>query len=226
MLVVHVVPTASAVMSTLRMLKAAGIGAGDEVIVSAYGDDRAAEAVLALGARPVLADIDPDSYCLDARSVAAAVTSRTAAVVLAHRFGHPPDTDAMHELAHRHGLLVVEEPVAGQGREQAAYLSARLRGMRAPDVRAGHTFASFVVRVPGNGRPDRDAVARALKARGVECWVPVPAPLHRMPAFRRDVRLPEAELASDETLALPLHGDVRRTASACNALGGLLQPAY
>ncbi|MEV0094379.1 DegT/DnrJ/EryC1/StrS family aminotransferase [Streptomyces sp. NPDC050738] len=213
-------------MSTLRLLKAAGIGAGDEVIVSAYGDVEAAEAVRAVGGMVVLADIDPDTYCLDARSVEISVTSRTAGVVLTHRFGHPPDMVAMRELARRRGLFVVEQAVVGDGREQAAYLSERLRGMRTPSLGAGHSCESYVVRVPGNGRPDRDAVARALKVRGVECWVPVPAPLHRLPAFRRDVRLPEAELASDETLALPLHGDVRRTAAACNALGGLLQPAF
>ncbi|WP_443071420.1 DegT/DnrJ/EryC1/StrS family aminotransferase [Streptomyces sp. NBC_01465] len=213
-------------MSTLRLLKAAGVGAGDEVIVSAYGDVEAAEAVRAVGAVVVLADIDPDSYCLDAGSVEAAVTSRTAGVVLTHRFGHPPDAAGMRELGRRRGLLMVEQVVAGQGREQAVYLGERLRGMRTPSLVEGHTCESYVVRVPGNGRPDRDAVARVLKARGVACWVPVPVPLHRVPAYRRDVRLPQAELASDETLALPLHGDVRRTAAVCNALGGLLQPAF
>ena len=86
------------------------------------------------------------------------------------------------------------------------------------------------MRVPGNGRPDRDAFARALRRRGVTCRVPVQTPVHRMPRFRRDIRLPETERAADETLAVPVdaglgHRDVRRIIAACNALGGLLQPA-
>lgn len=66
---------------------------------------------------------------------------------------------------------------------------------------------------------------------GVECRVPVKTPVHRMPGFRRDVHLPETERAADETLALPVDGtltkrEMQRIVSACNALGGLLQPAF
>lgn len=100
-----------------------------------------------------------------------------------------------------------------------------------PDGGDGHTYQQYVVRVPGNGRPDRDAFARALRGKGVECRVPVKTPLHRLPEFRRCVSLPETELAADETLALPVDAsltkrDMQRIVSACNALGGLLQPAF
>lgn len=61
--------------------------------------------------------------------------------------------------------------------------------------------------------------------------MPVKTPVHRMPAFRRDVFLPETERAADETLALPLDGastkrELQRIVSVCNALGGLLQSAF
>lgn len=84
------------------------------------------------------------------------------------------------------------------------------------------------MRVPGNGKPDRDAFARAVRAKGVQCSVPVKTPVHRMPGFRRDVCLPETERAADETLALPIGGEMsrrelQRLVSTCNALGGLLQ---
>ena len=90
---------------------------------------------------------------------------------------------------------------------------------------SGHTYQQYVVRVPGNGRPDRDAFARAVRARGVECWVPVKTPVHRMPGFRRDVYLPETERAADETLALPVDAaltkrEMQRIVSACNASVG------
>ncbi|MFR0356835.1 DegT/DnrJ/EryC1/StrS family aminotransferase [Streptomyces sediminimaris] len=220
------------------MLRAAGVGLGDEVVVSAFGNVEVAQAVAMAGALPVFADIDPVTYCLDPVAVEAAVTPRTAAVVVVHRFGRPADVARLHGVGRRHGLLVLEEAEpevpygeVAQRRERAAYLDGRLRGVRTPDGGDGHTYQQYVVRVPGNGRPDRDAFARAVRARGVEAWVPVKTPVHRMPEFRRCVSLPETERAADETLALPVDAaltkrDLQRVVGACNALGGLLQPAF
>jgi dTDP-4-amino-4,6-dideoxygalactose transaminase len=118
-------------------------------------------------------------------------------------------------------------------RQHAAYLDVRLRGVGIPSVALGvqHAYTDYVVRVPGNGRPDRDAFKQALRARGVACYVPVKTPVHRTAEFRTDVRLPESERAADETLALPVQAsmtrrELQRVVSACNGLGGLLmEPA-
>ncbi|MFF3204122.1 DegT/DnrJ/EryC1/StrS family aminotransferase [Streptomyces sp. NPDC002962] len=220
------------------MLRAAGVGVGDEVVVPAFGNVEVAEAVALVGALPVFADVDPVTYCLDPAAVAAVVTPRTAAVVVVHRFGRPAEVGRLRGVGQRHGLLVLEQGESeapydeiAQRRERAAYLDGRLRGVRMPDGGDGHTYQQYVVRVPGNGRPDRDAFARALRGKGVECRVPVKTPVHRLPEFRRCVSLPETELAADETLALPVDAsltkrDMQRIVSACNALGGLLQPAF
>ncbi|MCD7443200.1 DegT/DnrJ/EryC1/StrS family aminotransferase [Streptomyces lincolnensis] len=220
------------------MLRAAGVGIGDEVVVPAFGNMEVAEAVVLAGALPVFADIDPLTYCLDASTVEAAVTPRTAAVVVVHRFGRPADMIGLLGVGERHGLLVLQEGESeapydevAQRRERAAYLDAKLRGVRTPEGAVGHTYQQYVVRVPGNGRPDRDAFARAVRARGVECRVPVKTPVHRLPEFRRCVSLPETERAADDTLALPVDAsltkrDMQRIVGACNALGGLLQPAF
>ncbi|MFF7752975.1 DegT/DnrJ/EryC1/StrS family aminotransferase [Streptomyces sp. NPDC007971] len=220
------------------MLRAAGVGVGDEVVVPAFGNVEVAEAVALAGALPVFADIDPVTYCLDPASVEAAITSRTAAVVVVHRFGRSADIRRLHAAGQRHGVLVVEQGESeapydemAQRRERAAYLDAKLKGVQTPDGGDGHTYQQYVVRVPGNGRPDRDAFARALRAKGVECRVPVKTPVHRLPEFRRCVALPETERAADETLALPVEAslterEMQRVVSACNALGGLLQPAF
>ncbi|MFD5258577.1 DegT/DnrJ/EryC1/StrS family aminotransferase [Streptomyces bobili] len=220
------------------MLRAAGVGVGDEVVVPAFGNTEVAEAVTRVGALLAFADVDPVTYCLDPDAVRAAITPRTAALVAVHRFGRPADVGRLYELGARHGLLVLEQRESeapydevAQRRERAAYLDARLRGVRTPDGGDGHTYQQYVVRVPGNGRPDRDAFARALRGRGVDCRVPVKTPLHRQPEFRRYVSLPQTELAADETLALPVDAaltkrDMQRIVSACNALGGLLQPAF
>lgn len=219
-------------------LKSAGVATGDEVIVPAYDTGELARAVVAAGAVPVFADIDPLTYCLAPQAVHQAVTVRTAAVILVHRFGYPVDAAGFAQLASGRGVLVLEEEErAGLGgnvaqrRERARYLSRRLVGVETPAPAEGHRYQRYVVRVPGNGRPDRDAFARLLRRRGVQCEVPVPIPVHRMREFRRDGWvLGETERAADETLALPsLDGlseaELRRLVSACNALGGLLQPA-
>ncbi|MEU1465396.1 DegT/DnrJ/EryC1/StrS family aminotransferase [Streptomyces sp. NPDC005727] len=220
------------------MLRAAGVGSGDEVVVPAFGNVEVAEAVTQAGALPVFADIDPASYCLDASAVEAATTPRTASIVVVHRFGRRADIARMHQLGQRHGLLVLEQGESeapydemAQRRERAAYLDAKLKGVRTPDGSPGHTYQQYVVRVPGNGRPDRDAFARALRAKGIDCRVPVKTPVHRLSEFRRCVALPETERAADETLALPVDAsltkrEMQRIVSACNALGGLLQPAF
>lgn len=220
------------------MLRAAGVGAGDEVIVPAFGNVEIAEAVVLAGAVPVFADIDRASYCLDPDAVTAAVTSRTAAVAVVHRFGHPADVRRLRDVGQRHGILVLEQGESdapfderAQRRAHAMYLSGRLHGVVTPDGGEGHSYQQYVVRVPGNGRPDRDAFARSVRARGVDCRVPVKTPVHRTPKFWRDVCLPETERAADETLTLPVGAsltrrELQRVVSACNALGGLLQPAF
>ncbi|MEU6578748.1 DegT/DnrJ/EryC1/StrS family aminotransferase [Streptomyces sp. NPDC046805] len=220
------------------MLRAAGVGVGDEVVVPAFGNVDVAEAVILAGALPVFADIDPATYCLDPSEVEAVVTPRTAAVVVVHRFGRRADMERLLDVGQRRGLLVLEQGESeapheeiAQRRARAAYLDVKLRGVRTPDGGDGHTFQQYVVRVPGNGRPDRDAFVRAVRAKGVECQVPVQTPVHRLPEFRRFVSLPETERAADETLALPVDAsltkrEMQRIVSACNALGGLLQPAF
>ncbi|MCQ9184324.1 DegT/DnrJ/EryC1/StrS family aminotransferase [Streptomyces sp. IBSBF 2953] len=224
-------------MGTAAMLRAAGVGVGDEVVVPAFGNVEVAGAVALVGAQPVFADVDPATYCLDAVAVEAAVTARTAAVVVVHRFGRPAEIRRLHEVGRRHGLLVMEQAESetpydeiAQRRERAAFLDGRLRGVLTPESGVGHTYQQYVVRVPGNGRPDRDGFARALRSKGIECRVPVRTPSHRLAEFRQWVALPETERAADETLALPVDAsltkrDMQRIVSACNALGGLLEVA-
>jgi dTDP-4-amino-4,6-dideoxygalactose transaminase len=187
----------------------------------------------------VFADIDPETFCLDPAAVEAAVTSRTAVIAPVHQFGCRADTARLGHIARRHGLLLLDQepgrtsPVETDlRRTNAAYLTRRLTDVITPRVQPGaeHSFLQYVVRIPGNGRPDRDAYARALRARGVRCTVPVQTPVHRLPSFRRDAWLPETERAADECLALPVDAgmtrrEMQRVAAACNALGGLLQSA-
>ncbi len=88
---------------------AIGVGPGDEVIVSPYTMTASAIAPLVYGAVPVFADIDPNTLCLDPKSIEARITPRTKAILVVHIMGHPADMDAILEIARRHKLRVVED---------------------------------------------------------------------------------------------------------------------
>jgi perosamine synthetase len=90
-------------------LLGAGIGAGDEVIVPSFSFAATANAVVMAGARPVFADIDRATFCLDPDSVAERVTDRTAAIMPVHLYGHLADMVRLREIADRAGVLLVED---------------------------------------------------------------------------------------------------------------------
>jgi dTDP-4-amino-4,6-dideoxygalactose transaminase len=96
-------------------LTAAGIGVGDEVIVPGYTFVATATAALEIGAVPVFADVEPDTYTLDAASAAACVTPRTRAIMPVHIGGRPADMDAVLELAQRYDLKVIEDAAQAWG---------------------------------------------------------------------------------------------------------------
>lgn len=90
-------------------LRCLGIGPGDEVITSPLSAAYSALAIMMAGARPVFADIDPERLTLDPGAAAAAVTSRTAAILPVHLYGQPADMTALMAVAARHNLAVVED---------------------------------------------------------------------------------------------------------------------
>lgn len=96
-------------------LRAAGIRFGDEVIVPAYTWDGTATAALFVGAIPVFADIDPDTYCLDVESARRAVNGRTRAVLPVHLAMRFADMDSLLELAESRDLLVIEDCAHAHG---------------------------------------------------------------------------------------------------------------
>lgn len=96
-------------------LKALDIGPGDEVITQANTFIATLLAISYTGARPVLVDIDPVTFNMDAYAVERAVTPRTKAIVPVHLYGQPADMDSIGEVAARHDLRVVEDACQGHG---------------------------------------------------------------------------------------------------------------
>lgn len=96
-------------------LKAAGIRPGDEVIVPAYTWEGTVGPVLLLNAVPVFVDVDPDTYCLDARLIEAALTEKTRAILPVHLAMSFADMDAIMKIAHSHNLVVIEDCAHAHG---------------------------------------------------------------------------------------------------------------
>ncbi|SFQ05728.1 DegT/DnrJ/EryC1/StrS family aminotransferase [Amycolatopsis rubida] len=105
----HAVGVNSGTDALILALHALGIGPGDEVITVANTFHASAQAVVRVGATPVLADCGPGDYLIDLEQAEAAITDRTRAVLVVHLFGQSVDMAAAHALAKRHDLLVLED---------------------------------------------------------------------------------------------------------------------
>lgn len=96
-------------------LRALGIGSGDEVIVPAHCFIACVLAVMHTGAKPVLVEPDPATYNLDPSRIAAAVTTRTKAVMAVHLYGRPCPVAEIVQTARRHNLYVIEDTAQAHG---------------------------------------------------------------------------------------------------------------
>lgn len=113
--VAHAVSMNSATSGLFAALGAAGVGPGDEVIVSPYTMSASAVGPLIYNAIPVFADIEPETFCLSADSIRAVLTERTKAIVVVDLFGHPASMDEIMALATDHGLIVIEDAAQAPG---------------------------------------------------------------------------------------------------------------
>jgi dTDP-4-amino-4,6-dideoxygalactose transaminase len=116
------------------LLNAYGIGSGDEVIVPSNTYIATWLAVSQVGATPVPMEPDAKTFNLDPGRLAAALTSRTKAIMPVHLYGQPADMEPIMAFAHQHGLKVIEDNAQSQG--------ARYKGRRTGSLgdAAGHSF--------------------------------------------------------------------------------------
>src|SRR6187401_1862431 len=171
---------------------ALGVGPGDEVIVPAYTFPATANVVEQCGARAVLVDVDPDTFNIDVAAVAAAVTSRTRAVMAVHLFGRPVEWEALQTAVPQEVVLI--EDAAGA-------LGAHHRGTPcgALGVAACLSFHPRKVVTTGEGgavttdEADVDASVRRLRHHG---WatlgdMPVPGLNYRLPDLLCAIGIPQ-----------------------------------
>ncbi len=105
----HVVCLDSCTAALHLALVAYEIGPGEEVVVPAMTFVATANAALMAGARPVFADVDPQTGCITPETIAAKITTRTRAIIPVHLFGLLCDMPAIRALADRHNLVVIED---------------------------------------------------------------------------------------------------------------------
>jgi len=111
----HGVAMSSGTAALSALLHAHEIGPGDEVVLPAFTFFATVAAVLAVGAVPVLADIDPETYCLAPAAALAAISARTRAVMPVHLFGQPADMPGFERLCRERGLALLEDAAQAHG---------------------------------------------------------------------------------------------------------------
>jgi dTDP-3-amino-3,4,6-trideoxy-alpha-D-glucose transaminase len=127
----HAVGVANGTEAITIALRAMGVGPGDEVVVPSFTFYASAEAIPATGATPVFCDIDPDTYCVTAETVRAALTPRTKAVIAVHLFGNVAPVAEIEKL----GVPVLEDAAQAAG--------SRARDGRPGALGAAATFSFF-----------------------------------------------------------------------------------
>lgn len=111
----YAVATSSGTTALHIALLAHGIGPGDEVITTPFTFIATVNAILFVGAKPVLVDIEEQTFNINPALIEAGVTPRTRAIIPVHLYGYPCDMDAVVETARRHDLLVIEDAAQAIG---------------------------------------------------------------------------------------------------------------
>lgn len=122
----HCVGVGNGLEALHLLLRAYGIGAGDEVIVPSNTFIATWLAVSECGATPVPVEPNPLTHNIEADAISAAITPRTRAIMPVHLYGQPADMDPINALARRHGLVVIEDAAQAQG---ACYKGRRTGGL-------------------------------------------------------------------------------------------------
>jgi len=113
--VAHGIGVASGTDALILALRVSGVAAGDEVILPPFTFVATGSAVSALGATPVFADIDPNTFNLRADEVEKRITPRTRAIIVVHLYGLAADMDPLREVGKRHRLPIIEDNAQALG---------------------------------------------------------------------------------------------------------------
>jgi len=114
----HAVAVSNGTVALHLTLHALGVGPGDEVLVPDLTFVATAHAVLMTGATPVLLDVDEHNWCMSARAVERAITSRTKAIVPVHLYGYPVDVEELKQIVAGRDIRILEDAAEAHGAEK------------------------------------------------------------------------------------------------------------
>lgn len=177
-----------------------GIGPGDEVIVPALTFIASVNPVLYVGARPVIVDVDPDTWTMNPSVVEAAINSHTRAIIPVHLYGNPCDMDALTNLAQAHGIAVIEDATESLGAEQHGRKTGTF------GVMGCFSFNGNKVLTTGGGGmivTDDDRVADHVKYLVNQARDPVPGYSHSEMGFNYRMTNLEAAMGLAQLERLP-----------------------
>ena len=113
----HAIATSSGTTALQVALLSHGIGDGDEVVTPAFSFVASANAVLAVGAKPIFADIEPEYYTINPDDIREKLSPSTRALIVVHLYGQACDMDAIARIAEEHNLALVEDACQAHGAE-------------------------------------------------------------------------------------------------------------
>lgn len=113
----YALTTSNGTTSLHLALVSLGIKRGDEVIIPDLTFIATANAVAYTGAKPIMVDVENDTWCIDPESIKKSITTRTKAIIPVHLYGHPANMDEINKISKEHGLYVIEDAAEAHGAE-------------------------------------------------------------------------------------------------------------
>lgn len=162
----HVIPVANGTDALQIALMALGLKPGDEVITPTFTFIATAEVVALLGLRPVLVDVDYDTFCIDLDAIRKAITPKTKAIVPVHLFGQNANMDAIMQIAKEHNLYVIEDACQSIGSTFTSHSGASAHSGCMGDVGCTSFFPSKNLGCFGDGGAiftNNDALAANMR---------------------------------------------------------------
>lgn len=157
----HALAVSSGTAALHLLVRALGLGPGDEVLVPSFTFVASVNAILYEGATPVFVDVEPDTYNLDPQDVARKITPRAKAIMAVDVFGHPVEWDALNAIAAQHGLRVIDDSCEALG---AVYKGRKIGAFGDAAAFAFYPNKQMTVGEGGILVTDDDAIARLCRS--------------------------------------------------------------
>jgi dTDP-4-amino-4,6-dideoxygalactose transaminase len=175
----HAVGVNSGTSALHLALLAAGVGEGDEVITVSHTFIATIAAIRYTGARPVLVEVETDTYNIDPSRLEEAITPRTRAIIPVHLYGQPADMDPILDIARKHDLVVVEDACQAHGAEYKGRRCGSMGDLAAFSFYPGKNLGAF----GEGGAVTTNNADYAEKIRSMRHWGQTRRYYHDLPGY-------------------------------------------